>query len=241
MCTVCFFPNNKKIYFASLRDENPLRAKANYPEVLIKNEISLLSPIDSAAGGTWIGVNHFNTVIILLNGGTVNHIKKEKYAKSRGLIVIELLSSSAPLFDWKMMCLENIEPFTLIVWTDNNLFQLLWDGVEKKKIILNKTIAHIWSSSTLYNEEAKLIRKIKFDQWIKSNPLINQETLLAFFETYKEKSNGFLMHRNEFLKTLSFSFIEVEENDQAIFNYNDLDNKEKIIKKIDLNPVLISI
>ncbi len=222
MCTVVYIPNNNGTsYFASLRDESPLRPKASMPQVNNENEIKFLSPIDAYAGGTWIGVNDFNNVIILLNGGFENHTRKRFYRKSRGIIVKELLSSELPVVDWNLMTLTDIEPFTLIVFSDDNLFQLVWDGADKTRVLLDASIPHIFSSSTLYSREAKAKRKDFFDNWIAMNPPISKLSLLNFFKSTKDKENGFVIDRSATMKTISYSFIELQHHHTANFSYYD--------------------
>lgn len=234
MCTVLFMPVSDKYFFASLRDESPKRIHATAPEIDTTKNIIFLSPKDSMAGGTWVGVNELGNVIILLNGGFNNHLKENNYLKSRGLIVSELLISPMPVIDWSLMDLENIEPFTLIIWTDLSLFQLVWDGKKKSRIKLDSTIHHIWSSATLYDNEAKNIREELFQNWIVMNPPISKLTVFDFFKSFTEKENGFIMHRNENLKTLSYTFIELNESSSAIMNYYDLLNYSYSSKTINL-------
>ena len=241
MCTVLFIPKDNSVYFASLRDENPLRPKAIEPRKDISHKIEFLAPRDAFAGGTWIGVNEFNNVIILLNGGFENHIKNIKYKKSRGLIVVELLRSELPVIDWNLMDLTDIEPFTLVVWSDNNLFQLVWDGQNKLKTLLDATISHIWSSSTLYNQTAKENRRHLFDHWIATNPVISQISVLNFFKSYLDKHNGFIMNRTETLRTLSFSFLEIQSNDNAIFSYFDFSNLQNTYITFNLQSTFTSL
>ena len=224
MCTVVYIPNNGASYFASLRDESPLRPKAFLPKINEENDIKFLSPIDAYAGGTWIGVNDFNSVIILLNGGFENHIRKKFYRKSRGLIVLELLSCELPVVDWNLMNLEDVEPFTLIVFSDDNLFQLVWDGINKTRILLDATIPHIFSSSTLYSQDAKANRKDMFDNWIAMNPPISKLSLLNFFKSFNNKENGFIIDRSSTMKTISYSFIELQHRHIASFSYYDFIN-----------------
>jgi hypothetical protein len=222
MCTVIYIPNNNGTsYFASLRDESPLRPKASIPQVNDENEIKFLSPVDAYAGGSWIGVNDFNNVIILLNGGFENHTRKRFYRKSRGIIVKELLSSELPVVDWNLMNLTDIEPFTLIVFSDDNLFQLVWDGINKTRILLDATIPHIFSSSTLYSLEEKANRKDVFDNWIAMNPPVSKLSLLNFFKSSNDKENGFIIDRSATMKTISYSFIELQHHQSASFNYYD--------------------
>jgi uncharacterized protein with NRDE domain len=221
MCTVVFMPGSNKYYFASLRDEDPKRAKATIPTLQSNNEVMYLSPTDPVGGGTWIGVNETGHVIILLNGGFEKHRVRGPYLKSRGVIVKDILSSAMPVVDWMLMDMENIEPYTLVVSADNNLFQLVWDGTAKHKIRLTTDTPHLWSSSTLYNNKTKTYRAELFENWIATNPKISKKSLLDFFNSVGDNENGFIINRNECIKTLSYSFIELTDK-AALMNYLDL-------------------
>ncbi len=224
MCTVIFVPDNNKYYFASLRDEDSKRAKATMPIFRSAKEVSYLSPVDTAAGGTWIGVNELGYVIILLNGGFEKHPSGNSYIKSRGKIVNELLYSTMPVVDWMLMDMKNIEPYTLVVWADNNLFQLVWDGTDKHRIRLASDTHHIFSSSTLYTSKVKTYRKELFQNWMATNPQVSKASILDFFNAVTDNDNGFIINRNDCIKTLSFSFVELSDNDTALMSYFDLQN-----------------
>ena len=234
MCTVIFTSAKNKITFASLRDENPERPLAKSPETYISKNIKFLMPQDPLAGGTWVGINEFMNVIILLNGGFENHLKKEIYQKSRGQIVKELLLSVTPVIDWHLLDLSDIEPFTLIVWSKDNLFELVWDGKEKHRKILDSSVSHIWSSSTLYDDFSKNERAHLFHDWVKKNQEITNLKLLNFFKSNKDEENGFVINRNEKMKTLSYSFIELYDSQNASFDYYDLQNFNYSTSKIEL-------
>lgn len=222
MCTVVFVPGNNKHYFASLRDEDPKRAKATMPILQSDNNVMYLSPVDPVGGGTWIGVNETGYVIILLNGGFEKHQVAGPYLKSRGIIVKELLGAAMPVVDWMLMDMENIEPYTLVVWADNNLFQLVWDGAAKHRIRLTTDTPHLWSSSTLYNNNIKTYRKELFENWMATAPEISKISVLNFFNAVSDNENGFIINRNERIKTLSYSFIELTANEAALMSYLDL-------------------
>ncbi len=238
MCTVVFIPGNEKHFFASLRDESPLRPPAEAPKIT-GDELKILSPKDLLAGGTWIGVNDFGNVIILLNGGFEKHIRANSYWKSRGLIVSELLTSQVPVVDWNLMNLEKIEPFTLIVWSDENLFQLVWDGLNKHRIRVDQTIPHLWSSSTLYDSEAKLSRDELFQNWITMNPPVSKLTLLRFFNSSSDAINGYIINRAEKVKTLSYTFVELADNNAVVMNYYDISNYTYHRNEMNLNEMSI--
>jgi len=225
MCTVIFFPGETKL-FLSNRDESPLRARAKLPEIYERNSIGYCCPIDPSGGGTWVGVNNRKEVIILLNGGFTKHKHQPPYAKSRGLIVTELLSAEMPVISWNLMAMTNIEPYTLIVYADAMLFELVWDGENKHRITHDTNAAHIWSSSTLYSAEVKAQRTALFKAWLASHPEHSKEALHTFVHTSSDAENGFIMNRAELVKTLSTSIIELEDR-RAIFNFESIDGREK--------------
>jgi Transport and Golgi organisation 2 len=224
MCTVVFVPGDQKNVLASLRDENPGRAKALAPLIDSRNDVSFLSPKDPAAGGTWIGINQWGDCIVLLNGGFENHSRQKSYRKSRGLIVTELLTAAMPVVEWSLMDLDNIEPFTLIVWSEKNLFQLVWDGAEKHRLRLDATQPHIWSSATLYTSTARADREEFFQNWIAMNPPVTKLSLLNFFKSFQNTENGFLINRNAKMKTLSYTFVEFAQDGKAGMSYYDFLN-----------------
>lgn len=235
MCTVVFIPANDKYYFASLRDENPRRPTAVLPELQVMTNATILAPIDALAGGTWIGINDSSNIIILLNGCFVKHTRKESYRKSRGLIVLELLNSQLPIVEWELTDLNDIEPFTLMVWSNQMLFQLGWDGTDKHRIALDITVPHILSSSTLYDAHAAKNRHDLFQHWVTTNSTIHKLSLLNFFKSHDDLENGFLMNRNEKVKTLSYSFLELNTQGlMAELDYYDFQNFSHNVKSLPL-------
>lgn len=222
MCTVAFIPYNNRFYFASLRDENPGRERASVPVYRQSNGITFLAPVDPLGGGTWVGVNETGNLVVLLNGGFENHSKNTAYAKSRGLIVVDMLGSYQPINEWDLMNLENIEPFTLIVWAEENLFRLVWDGQQKHKISLALDTAHIWSSATLYDTAARARREELFKEWVAEKEAVSKSSLIGFLKTHNDPENGFFINREERFKTLSYTFIEMVPGNTAEISYYDL-------------------
>lgn len=237
MCTVVFIPKGDKYFFASLRDESPLRPKAIVPDIYKEEDSYILSPIDSMAGGTWLGVTASGSVIILLNGGFEKHDRKINYRKSRGLIVSELLASNLPVADWNMMEMQSVEPYTLVVWEKGSLFQLVWDGENKYDQILESTQPYIWSSATLYDSQARAYRNDLFMQWIGMNTPVSSLSLFNFFRSFTDSENGFVMNRKEQTKTLSYTFIELQADAFAEMRYYDLLDNTYHDKKISFNNV----
>ncbi len=223
MCTVIYIPQINKKIFASLRDENPERHTISNPITYTAETTTYISPTDPKEGGTWLGINNKGNVIILLNGGFVKHERKSIYKKSRGLIVKELIENESPIFEWMLMDLSEIEPFSLVVYTESMLFQLVWDGTQKHKLRLNEHSCYIFSSSTLYTPIAKNNREKMFKNLIDNNETITENSLLNFFKSGYDPENGFLINRNNKVKTLCLSYIEINSQDFS-FSYHDFIN-----------------
>lgn len=238
MCTVIYYPINTRVFFASLRDENINRPEASVPYRYNQNGINFIAPKDGFAGGTWIGINETGTIIVLLNGGFKNHIPKEKYNESRGTIVLSMLTSNKPIEYWEKKDIDNIAPFTLILFTNDQLSQLVWDGKVKEKIILDKNTPHIWSSATLYDEQAKKNREKLFKQWLQTNPVFTNQSLLQFFKETIDYQNGFIIKRENNISTLSYSFVELQKDKIGKLDYIDLRNTIESKVKISIRQLI---
>ncbi|WP_339889266.1 NRDE family protein [uncultured Flavobacterium sp.] len=222
MCTVSFVPLKDSYCITSNRDESILREKAIPPTKYLINNKEIYFPKDPKAGGTWIAHNNKSS-IVLLNGAKEKHIHKTDYRKSRGLIVLDLISSINPTKEWESIDLDNIEPFTIVLFSEEKLFQLQWDGIEKESVELDANQNHIWSSSTLYEKEIRERRAIWFKEFIKSENNIDSQKLLNFhqFTESKNKNFGLQINRNNILKTISITQCIISKND-ITFNYIDL-------------------
>lgn len=223
MCTVSFVKANGKIIITSNRDEKTLRPNAIEPKNYSVNNKKIIFPKDKKSGGTWFAIDEHATVLVLLNGADEKHILKESYRKSRGLIVLELISSESAIAAWKNIDLENIEPFTLVLFQNQKLYQLQWNETQKSTIELDTNKSHIWSSSTLYSKEIREKRANWFYAFLDIKPEVNADELFNFHR-YTEEENtehGLVINRNDTLKTLSITQTVIEKNKVAI-HYNDL-------------------
>jgi len=182
MCTVTFLPlDNNGFVLTSSRDVGYQREKALAPQTYVEDGVSLHYPKDGKAGGTWIGTSRNNRLICLLNGGFRNHLQQNFYAKSRGLIVKELLASIDLEAACKEIDLQDVEPFTItaVTWSDEQrLYEFVWDGKNRffKEMDWKPTI---WSSSTLYTDEMKAMRQGWFLDWLEENEF-NSASILEF-------------------------------------------------------------
>lgn len=231
MCTVSFVPVQGGFVLTSNRDEKIDRPTIS-PKVYSENEVKLLYPKDSKAGGTWIVTKEDGTTIILLNGAFVNHLKKPNYSKSRGVILMEIIKAEDALFHFSQMDLHDVEPFTLIVFQNNTLTEVKWDEVEKHSIHKSTKRPHIWSSATLYNRKQKNTRRDWFDVFCRSNNPLSLEKILSF-HTNTHASNteyGLVINREDKTKTVSITQLLLKHNKLEMTYIDRI--KNEIIEKI---------
>lgn len=222
MCTVSFVATNDKIIITSNRDEKTARPSAIPPRSYTVNGKNLIFPKDPKAGGTWFVANADGVILVLLNGADEKHEVYLPYRKSRGLIVLDMISSLSPKDFWSEIDLENIEPFTLVLFQNNALFQLRWNGKEKETTSLDIHQNHIWSSSTLYSSSIREKRANWFHTFMNQNPEITESKMHDFHRYTEEENdeNGLVINRNDEMKTLSITQAVIEKNKVAILHYD---------------------
>lgn len=228
MCTVTFLPLGKNDFIlTSNRDETPLR-KTIPPLNYTDNGVALIYPKDELAGGTWIGISAKKRLVCLLNGAFTNHLKKKEYKMSRGIMVKEILSSDSGVAFIHDFDFTDIEPFTLILveyQKELEIYELVWDGTTKHFIKLAEE-PKIWSSSTLYSDEMKQLRKDWFANWLQENTEFHQAKILAFHQSeHLGNTEISLKMKRSFVETVSTTSIK-KENDTIEMKYIDFLKEE---------------
>ncbi len=218
MCLVSFVPTKNSIVITSSRDEDTERGKP----VVIRNWKShhktLNFPRD-VKGGTWIGYDHLNNFLVILNGARTRHQRADSYRKSRGLIVLDLLNAQNIPAAWKDVDLTNIEPFTLLHYSSiGELWEWIWDGDNKKTNQLDTKKGHCWMSSTLYTPQEWDTMKIKFKNSLPR--LTNPDQIRAFHlaNRYEQKTTGVIYPS---IRTVSNTTVQFQDS-SIFFNYLDL-------------------
>jgi hypothetical protein len=224
MCTVTFLPLQKESFIlTSNRDETPLRETIP-PKKYDENGIEMLYPKDTLAGGTWIGVSEKKRLVCVLNGGFIKHKRKVNYAKSRGVLAKEILSSDCFEKCISNFDLEGVEPFTMVIvdWNKElQLFELIWDEKEQHFVKLPQQ-PKIWSSSTLYSHKVKEIRKSWFKEWSQKNEF-SSESILDFHHLERGAKEQTIFMKRPKVETVSITSVK-KENDQVEMKYEDVVN-----------------
>ena len=209
MCTVSFVTTPNGIIITSNRDEDNRRSAI--PPVLEKFDgFELAYPKDPKSGGTWIAAKNSGTVGVLLNGAFENHVKKNHYAYSRGLILIKILKENDPEKAFDDLDLKDVENFTLVLYASKKLISYVWDGETKHKEIKDPRSAHIWSSATLYPKNIRLEREKWFNNWLTSKNFAQSDVIGFHKNTGKNDiANGLVMKRDNYLQTVSVTSVEI--------------------------------
>jgi uncharacterized protein with NRDE domain len=240
MCTVSFVRANGYIIITSNRDEHIHRENAAAPDFYILLNKKIIFPKDARAGGTWFAAADNGVVAVLLNGAFKKHIAKPPYRKSRGLILLEIMEADKPLSFFQQLNLDNIEPFTVVLYQPGRLYELRWDGTGKHEKQLDITGNYIWSSSTLYSDEIIKRRKILFEQFIKTSVDITVESIHDFHNSNNgDAENGFIINRQTGMKTFSITQAVVTCN-TVNFLHSDLLQQKKYAEILPINQVAIS-
>jgi uncharacterized protein with NRDE domain len=216
MCTVSYISSDTGCIITSNRDEHASRPIAFQPKEEIINNYMIVYPKDPKAGGTWFAIREDGVAVVLLNGAFQKHTPFGKYRMSRGLILLEVISSNQPDIHFFDMDLTRIEPFTLILFDGNRLLEMRWDGKSKHQKMLDVKGNYIWSSVTLYSEKATRQRELLFTEFLKEKKWINENSIVDFHMGHdNDFENGFVINRNDGLKTVSIT--------QAVFNDEELE------------------
>lgn len=223
MCTVTFVPTGDTLYITSNRDEKNWRPSAVAPAITEFSSGSILFPKDPHGGGTWIAAHENGNALVFLNGGFVAHSPQPPYRKSRGLILLDLLDSSSPVNSFIAINLNNIEPFTAVLWEDKLLFECRWDGKRKHQRDLNGDKPHIWSSVTLYDETVINKRKSWFDDWVQTNKDPDAGSIMHFhqFTGDGDSHNDLRMNRDGIVGTVSVTQLQLHPHETTM-QYLDL-------------------
>jgi len=237
MCTVTFLPRDASSFIlTSNRDEMTARPSATPPVIKKYSNYKVMYPQDPLGGGSWIASDDRNNAICLLNGAFQRHKPQYPYRHSRGLVVLDF-------FKFDHLCdfvdfydLNNIEPFTLVIIHDFQLYEFRWDGLQK--FLRNFSFEHpkVWSSVTLYDAETVIKREKWFAEWLNKETYFTLDRILEFhlFGGEGKKEIDVLMEREDHIKTVSITSI-LNQNNITTMHYRDILRNEEYSASVTFN------
>ncbi len=242
MCTVSFIRVKDSVIITSNRDEHINRETAAAPDFLLLDRPSdsirrkIIFPRDAKAGGTWFVASDSGNIAILLNGAISKHTAAPPYRKSRGLILLDIISGENPYSFFMEMDLQKIEPFTVVLFESGILYELKWDGISKYETRLNSENNFIWSSVTLYSDKVIAEREKRFAQFLTNQKELTAGLIHDFHNnSYGDKENGFIINRNTGIKTFSITQAIVGKN-LIDFIHTDLLQHRQFKEMMPINP-----
>ncbi|MEM9076996.1 MAG: NRDE family protein [Bacteroidota bacterium] len=230
MCTVSYIANKGNYYITSNRDEHVSRPMAFEPKREIVNHMEVLFPKDPKAGGTWFAINELGHVGVVLNGAFKRHKSLRNYKKSRGLVLLDIISKESPESYSKDIDLNGIEPFTLVLFQKERLIELRWDANTKHFKSLDISGNYIWSSATLYDEHAIQHRESLFSNFMEDISEVESKDVVDFHSNnHSDFENGFIIDRESGLKTFSVTQAILKADDTALHHFDLLNDKKSMI------------
>ncbi len=221
MCTVTFIPTEKTVFITSNRDESPSRQASGLSSQHSMDGPAIYFPLDEASSGSWIALTDTGRSVCLLNGGFIPFVPDPPYRLSRGQVVMEAAGAGEVMPFVENFNLEGIAPFTLLIYEKKLFIQTVWDGFKRHIVELPQDRPQLWSSVTLYPPEVRAWRKEIFDEWVKEHQLYDRESIMAFHCLKKgDQVNDFIMNRNDVVKTLSVTGIQLEKHKGSLLHLN---------------------
>ena len=236
MCTVTYIPKgDNQFILTSNRDENKSRSISRFETKLLGTQ-EVMFPVDPVSGGSWIAVSRSNRVACILNGAFEKHSHNPPYSRSRGLILLDFFESPGALSFANNFVFHRVEPFTMVLYQQNLLVELRWDGATRHIKEISLDSPHIWSSCTLYDQSARARRTSWFKEWWPQNRNPQANDLLQFHQHggAPDSYNGLVINRDNKVQTLSITGVE-KKSSLAIFHHYDLIDRINIKKSIDFS------
>ena len=174
---------------------------------------------------------------VLLNGAFICHKAEPPYRLSRGIVFLDILATNRPSLTFTKIDLREIEPFTIVLFENNCLYEFRWDGNEKYCCQLSVNRASIWSSATLYDGLVIKKREQWFASFLNTHTHPTQQDMLHFhrFTGDGDNHNDLVMTRDGMHSTVSITSILLTK-DHGYMKYMDIKkNKNSEIKIEFLN------
>lgn len=222
MCTLTFLPkSNGECIITSNRDESSTRTTIP-PQVQQVHGHKVLFPKDGRAGGSWVIAGDNRRVVSVLNGAFEQHEWNPPYRRSRGLLALDTFQHNRAITFFKQYNFEGVEPFTMVIFDDGELFEVRWDGTRIHHIAFDPAEPHIWASAQLYPQKVINKRQQWFKHWLQEHSAYHPKDILSFhkFAGDGDSDNDLVMNRG-MVQTVSITCVTISPSDVQMF-YEDL-------------------
>lgn len=134
MCTVSVVPpgGGRGWRLVVNRDERRTRSVAWPPVESLVETVTVVSPVDSRALGTWVAATDEGLAFALMNVNPAAGLLPQAGAVSRGTVIPAIAGAAAPDAAWHRLrtlrWLTSIAPFRVIAVSGHELAWAYWDG-----------------------------------------------------------------------------------------------------------------
>ena len=221
MCTVTTINKDDKFFITSNRDEEPSRNALALHESFSLLGDKILFPREPSHGGSWIALSEKGNAACLLNGAFSPYKHRDDYRLSRGIMLLKSFDYETSEEFTKAFNFDGIAPFTLVLYNNDILHELIWDGMDMHFSELIED-HNIWSSVQLYKSATRIDKKERFENWASKSSDISKEELIAF---HLEGHPDFLIE-NEHVKTVSVTCLDTGKNGASILHRDLIEGRE---------------
>jgi len=221
MCTVTWLRNDEGYQLFCNRDEKLTRGRAMAPRHGVRDGVRLLAPRDADFGGTWIATNEYGVSLCLLNGVNLANPCGHPRARSRGLLLLDLISSASLAEVCERVRYTDLAafaPFTLAGLEPGAPAAVIeWNG-SRRTVGFQDELWGMLTSSSFDTEKVRKRRREEFMRLIFSGQDIDANALASFHQSHSPTRSAYsvCMHRLD-AETLSFSRIAVSRAEIDFF------------------------
>lgn len=229
MCTLSLFRSDNGYRIFMNRDERHDRAPESPPQIISAHK-GITGPIDPVSGGTWIAYNAHGYWGALLNGYTPRPDNIPPSSKSRGGIIIDLLSADDPLSAMQALDPHPYENFRLVIGNDKTHLMMRWDGVSYKEadfIATHNDEIFFTTSSSWQQDVVMDIRKELFESWLGNNTDDVNSIPSFHYSTEPDLKSSPLMYRS-YSATKSITAMNVCADETTMSYWKNLNDLEQL-------------
>jgi len=212
MCTLSLFKTDDGYKVFINRDERHDRPVERPPQILC-DQHGVYGPVDPVSNGTWVAYNDRGYWGCLLNGYLEEEGHDYSGYKSRGGVLLEILSQDDPLLYIDQLDVSNYPSFRLVIGSYEAHKLFVWDGSEYKEQDFHASYnghAYFLSSSSWNQDEVIRIRKGLFENWVAQNEAPNGAMPDFHFSREPDMQSAPMMHRS-YSRTQSITALNVSK------------------------------
>ncbi|MFB9841659.1 NRDE family protein [Mucilaginibacter ginsenosidivorans] len=169
MCNVTFLKNKYSTILTSDWDGNVERGYALPPLTTTRNNKKIMFTRDEKTGGSWFAASEEGHVAVMIHQES-DLTRKENKLKSSSLLLLDIVCSDFPISFFTEYDLRYFEPFSLILYAGDKLYDMTWDNGEKTILDLEISEEHIWSSMPAYYRHYSTGKKEEFKNFLVKKP-----------------------------------------------------------------------